>query len=75
MCSFIKITLKYFSASQMGADNLTLAEGDHSLFSAGLWGLHRRYVALVSGAGRGGSLDSLQLSCEIILLAAALLKL
>ena len=50
----------------MGEDNLTLAKGYHSLFSAGVWSLHRRHVALVSGIGRGGSLDSLQLTCKII---------
>ena len=52
----------------MGEDNLTLAEGDHSLFSAGVWSLHRWDVPLVSGIGRRGSLDSLQLTCETILL-------
>ena len=52
----------------MGEDNLTLAEGDHSVFPDGVRSLHRRDVALVSGTGRGGSLDSIQLTCKIICL-------
>ena len=58
----------------MGEANLTLAESDHSLFSAGVRSLHRRHVALVSGTGRGGSLDSLQLTGEIIWLKSPITR-
>ena len=46
----------------MGEVDLTLAQDGDSLLPGPLCRLHRWDVALVPGDGRGGPLDSLQLS-------------
>ena len=49
----------------MGKVDLTLAQADHPPVPGGLCRLHRRDVPLVPGDGRGGPLDSLQLTGQI----------
>ena len=49
----------------MGKVDLTLAQADHPPVPGGLCRLHRRDVPLVPGDGRGGPLDSVQLTGQI----------
>ena len=48
---------------QVGSRDHLLAAGDGAGVGVGVRGLHGRHGAVVPGAGPGGALDTLQLSC------------